>query len=300
MYQLMIKKGNKYEPIMIRDHKDFVIVDNRNLQNHLATLREIDLLTTQYSETEFRYSLVRGGLIGVKNFNNQISIRYLKDKSKNKFDTLTDSIIYKDGKSYLDKDTLECTLKILCGNSNFVRELIDKYMPKEEGRYNTRECINVDTLKMLEGLLNNNININGLRDYLIPYMNIFDDKNLLNNLYIDNRMNIIKNIIKIFLYNEIYERRKNVGEYDVSIKDYRYMYEYNKEKIRYKALHDLAKFVYDYDSKRRQEELEEHEFQEEFLEPGEISFEEEPVIIAPVKKRKRVRKPLEGQTSLFD
>lgn len=296
-YRLMIIKGKKYEPINIRNHKDFII-DSNILKDDLATLKEIDLLTSQYSEIEFRMSLLHQGLISQEDFNNQIEIRYLKKK----FITLKNSIIFKDGKSYLDIDTLENTLKLLCGDSNFIIKLINRYMPKEDGRYNTREYINLDTLKMLEGLLSNQININGLRSYLIPYMNIFDDKNLINNLSNYNKLNVIKNIIKIFLYNELYSRRKHIGDYDNSIQDFRDIYEYNKEKIKYKALHDLAKFVYDYDSKRRKEEIgEEKEYQEEFLEPDEITFKEEPVIVKPVvKKKKRVRKPIEGQTSFFN
>lgn len=295
-YRLMIIKGKKYEPINIRNHKNFII-DSNILKDDLATLKEIDLLTTQYSEYDFRRSLLRQGLISQEDFNNQISIRY----SKKELITLKNSIIFKDGKSYLDIDTLENTLKLLCSDNNLVIELINKYMPKEDGRYNTREYVNLGTLKILEGLLSNNVNINGLKSFLIPYNKIFYDKNLLNNLSIDNRLNIIQNIMKIFIYNELYERRKYLGVYDNSIGDYRDVFEFNKEKIKYKALHDLAKFVFDYDKKRRELEESEHENQEEFLESGELTFKEEDSYInSIVKKKKRVRKPLEGQTSFFD
>lgn len=301
-YRLMIIKGKKYEPINIRNHKDFII-DSNILKDDLATLKEIDLLTSQYSEIEFRMSLLDQGLISQEDFNNQISIRY----SKKELITLKNSIIFKDGKSYLDIDTLENTLKLLCSDNNLVIELINKYMPKEDGRYNTREYINLATLKMLEGLLSNQININGLRSYLIPYMNIFDDKNLLNNLSIYNKLNIIKNIVKIFLYNEIYSRRKYIGEYDNSIQDFRDIYEYNKEEIKYKTLHDLAKFVFDYDVKRRKEEIkEEKEYQEEFLEQEDylrsntLLGDYKKPQTKPKKRVKTKKEPLEGQTSLFD
>ncbi len=302
-YRLMIKKGNSYIPIKIRIHNDFII-DSNIMQDDLATLKEIDLLTTQYSECDFRRSLLRQGLISQEDFNNQIEIRYFKKK----FITLKNSIIFKEGKSYLDVDTLENTMNVLCRDNNFVIELINKYMPKEDGRYNTREYVNLGTLKILEGLLSNNININGLKSFLIPYNKIFYDKNLLNNLSIDNRLNIIQNIMKIFIYNELYERRKYLAVYDNSIEDFRDVFEFNREKIKYKALHDLAKFVYNYDSNRRKEEIkEEKECQEEFLEPEDylrsnvsLSRSVEQQQTKPKKRVKRKKEPLEGQTSFFD
>ena len=295
-YQLMLRK-QKYIPINIRNHSKFII-DSNLQQNNLATLREIDLLTSQFSEDDFRRSLVIEGLISTEDFDKQIEIRY---KRKDKLETLADSIIFSEGKAYLEEKTLENTLIILSSRDDFIRTLIDKYMPKEDGRYNTREYVNLGILKYLEGVLNNSYNFAGLKNLLLPYQNIIDDKNIFNNLYNYKKEDIIKVLIKIFYYNEIYERKLNLAPFRPEIGDYGDHVIFNKEKIQYRRLHDLAKFVFDYDKKRRELEESEHEYQEEFLEPGELTFKKEDSYInSTVKKKKRVRKPLEGQISFFD
>ena len=295
-YQLMLRK-QKYIPINIRNHSKFII-DSNLQQNNLATLREIDLLTSQFSEDDFRRSLVIEGLISTEDFDKQIEIRY---KRKDKLETLADSIIFSEGKAYLEEKTLENTLIILSSRDDFIRTLIDKYMPKEDGRYNTREYVNLGILKYLEGVLNNSYNFAGLKNLLLPYQKIIDDKNIFNNLYNYKKEDIIKVLIKIFYYNEIYERKLNLAPFRPEIGDYGDHVIFNKEKIQYRRLHDLAKFVFDYDKKRRELEESEHEYQEEFLEPGELTFKKEDSYInSTVKKKKRVRKPLEGQISFFD
>ena len=298
MYQLMIKKGRSYEPINIRCHSKFIIIDNRKIKDYLATLNEIDLLTTQYSEKEFRVSLVQERLISTEDFDKQIEIRY---KRKDKLETLADSIIFSEGKAYLEEKTLENTLIILSSRADFIRTLIYKYIPKEDGRYNTREYVNLGILKYLEGVLNNSYDSAGLKNLLLPYQNIIDDKNIFNNLHNYKKEDIIKVLIKIFYYNEIYERKLNLAPFRPEIGDYGDHVIFNKEKIQYRRLHDLAKFVFYYDKKRRELEESEHEYQEEFLEPGELTFKKDDSHInSTVKKRKKVRKPLEGQISFFN
>ena len=295
-YQLMIRK-QKYVPINLRCHSGFII-DSTLKQDHLATLREIDLLTTQYSEIDFRKSLLNEGLISSDDLCSQISIRFSKS---GKLITLNDSIIFSDGKSYLDIDRLKDILKLLSDDDSFIRELLSRYLPKDDGIYNTREYLNLDTLKIIEGVLNNNINLYRLKSFLLPYINIISDKSLVNSLYYCDKKDMIKALIEVFYYNEVYRRQFIRGTFSYSYNDYMDYYAFDRDKLQYKRFHDLAKFVYEFDTRRKQIE-EEKEYQEEFLEPGELTFDEE-YIAKPVeikKTKKRVRKPLEGQTSFFD
>ena len=295
-YQLMVRK-QKYVPINIRRHSKFII-DSDLKQEHLATLREIDLLTTQFSEIEFRKSLLEENLISSRDLENQISIRYAKN---GKLETLNDNIIFSDSKQYLDISTLESTIRILSNDEDFVKKLLEKYLPDDDGIYSTREYINLDTLKILESVSKNNINLYRLKSFLLPYRDIISNKNLINNLYYCSNSDMIRALIEIFYYNEIYKRQYIRGTYSREYGDYKDCFVFNKEKMHYKRFHELAKFICDYDKSIRPIEQKEDEYQEEFLEPEELMFKEDPIIIPITKKvKKRVKKPLEGQISFFD
>ena len=121
-YQLMIKDRGKYKPIKIRNHSSFII-DSSLLREEIASLKEIDLLTTQYTEADFRKSLVNEKLVDEELINCTISIRYPK---KEKMVTMTDSLIYIDGKSYLCIDNLLKVLKFL----KIYKKRIEKFARK--------------------------------------------------------------------------------------------------------------------------------------------------------------------------
>lgn len=299
MYQLMIRKG-KYIPVNIRKHPSFII--DSNLQaNHLATLKEIDLLTTQFSDMQsFIMSLVTNKLMSVDNVGNQMAIRYA---DKGKMITLSDSIIFRDGKGYLDSNTLLNILRILSSDKEFISLLLSKYMPKDDGIYHTREYVNLSTLQALEAVLNNNINLYRLRSFLLPYRNIISNKNLtdINTLYGCENSDVVVALIEIFFHNEVFKRHLVRGYYRPEYDDYSDYYEFNMDSLQYKKLHDLAKFTSSYDLNRKKEEAKEREYQEEFLEPEDyLRLNSEKETSKPKKRVKRKREPLEGQTSFFD
>ena len=291
VYQLMIRK-QKYTPINIRNHSGFII-DSNLKQPHLATLREIDLLTTNYSIEEFKKSLIYEGLINSDDYDNKLAIRYKNSKTI----TLNEGIMYIDDKKYLDENLLEETLKILSNDEEFIRLLLDKYLPKNDGIYNTREYVNLETLKILEAVLDNRIDYYRLRSFFLLYRFLFNRSNIISNLYYCDKKDIIKSLITIFYNNELYEKVYVSGEFDRTIGDCTDHYKYNKNKIQYKRFHSLAYFVCDYEKNKKKIE-EEIERQEEFLEPGELSFDDRYLKPEP-KTRKKVRKPLEGQLSFL-
>ena len=297
MYQLMIRKS-KYEPLDIRKHPSFII-DSNFKADHLATLKEIDLLTTQFSDMRsFIMSLVTNKLMSVDNVDNQIAIRYA---DKGKMVTLSDSIIFSDGKAYLEPNTLLNTLRILSSDNDFINLLLSKYMPKDDGIYLTREYVNLETLQALETVLNNDINLYRLRSFLLPYRNVISNKNLVNidSLYGNEKNGVINALIEIFFHNEVYKRHLVKGIYRPEYDDYADYYEFNKEGIQYRRLHCLAKFTSIYDLNRKKEEIEvEREYQEEFLDPDDyrrtiVSVNDDDQskrLPAPKRKARRKRK----------
>lgn len=306
MYQLMVRKS-KYENIKIRQHPGFII--DSNLQsNHLATLKEIDLLTTQFANMPtFISSLVVNKLLPIKDAGNQISIRY---SDNGKMVTLSNSIIFSDGKTYLNTNTLLNTLRILSNDRKFMNLLLSKYMPKDDAIYYTREYVNLNTLQALEAVLNNDINLYRLRSFLLPYRYIISNKKLIDSdtLYGCETDEVVNALIEIFFHNEVFKRHFVKGYYRPEYDDYGDYYKFDKDSIQYKKLHDLAKFTSVYDLNRKKcGALEEKECQEEFLEPEDyvrsnVSFRrrvEQPQT-KPKKIVKRKKEPLEGQTSLFD
>lgn len=101
----------------------------------------------------------------------------------------------------------------------------------------------------------------------------------------------INNLLKEFLIREIYNR-----EYNKETSSY------EEKNIKYKSLHDLASFIYHYEHK------EEPKMNREEMTSTLLSFVEEcDNLFKPHEEkkykpitRKRIRKPLEGQTSFFD
>ena len=289
-YQLMVR-SRSYLPIDIRRHPKFII--NSNLKNGSSNLDEIDLFTMQfYGATDLKLSLINEGLLSPKFINNEIAIRY----KNGDYDTMKDSIIYSDLKAYLDEDTLEKTLRILSDDKGFIDKLVDNYMPKDDTEQMLRPCINYEVLSILSNV--SNYNIEYVKRFILPYRkNINYIRNI--DYTTINREILTKILVTIFYYNEVYKRNFIKSyEYDNTIRDYKDYYIFS-EKVQYRNFHDLALFVGNYDLERRKRE--EKEYQEEFLEPGEMVFSDEYVL--PVSKpKKRVKKPVsevEGQMTFL-
>ena len=298
-YQLMVKT-NKYLPIDIRRHSRFII--NSNLKNGSSNLDEIDLFTTQFdSKKKLMESLINEGLLNAKFYDNHIAIRY----NHGGYNTISDSIIYSDKKAYLDENTLERTIRILSKDNGFITKLIDEYMPKDDDKLpkddnkrRRRPYINYNVLFELKRLLSSsNYNPTYLKYFILPYKKkISYISNIdLEDFNID-KDTLIKCLVTIFYYNEVYKREKVPGKkYNYSIKDFDDYYVFGKRK--YRNLHDLALLVGNYDLQRKMEE--EKEEQEEFLEAGEMVFDDKYIIpISKPKVKKRVKRPIDGQCTL--
>ena len=158
-YQLMVR-SNRYIPIDIWRHSRFII--NSNLKNGTSNLDEIDLFTTQFEDgTDLKLSLIKEDLLSPKLFDKEIAIRY----KHGGYNTIKDSIIYRDIKAYLDKNNLEKTMRILSEDSVFISRLVDEYMPKDDNEQNKRPYINYNVLSKFN-VVSSQYDINYLRDYI--------------------------------------------------------------------------------------------------------------------------------------
>lgn len=101
----------------------------------------------------------------------------------------------------------------------------------------------------------------------------------------------INELLKDFLireiYNRVYNRETNC---------------YEEKSIKYKSLHDLAAFIYHYqhknDPKMSKKEMEQELLS--FVQELDSMFKAKEEIIERPKVKRRVKKPLDGQTSMFD
>lgn len=273
-YYLAIKENNGYKKLDISNMSRFERLSK--FKGSSLSLEETDMFTANYAnEKELKSDLYDSRVISFDEIDKELSIRM---STKGKLEKVMYEPIYKDRFKYLDIYYLRSVILSLKKDRKFLEKLVVRYR---------------------NSYINNHI-INQIR-------------NILNGVSYNN----IDSLLNQFYENEIIKKDETTGEI----------------KIKYKSLHDLAMFVHNYIQNKKMEkeritkadkkssqkedllllkkeiiEYNEREievrrkYEEECIKAAEEAMIEDYIneVKSIPKIRKKEKKEVEGQTSLFD